>query len=90
MIGYFYAATLAHGVVVEVDIGAFVESVVRGMLRRRGDVVMDICKPVSGSVKVASVGEADYLQCQERHFSLLRRHCARWCEFVCKLVAQTV
>lgn len=77
MIGYFYAAALAHGVVVEVDIGAFVESVMRGMLRRRGDVVMDICKPASGSVKEEPVGEADYPQCQEGHFSLLWRHCAR-------------
>ena len=32
MVGYFYAPALAHGVVVEVDIGALVEAVMRGML----------------------------------------------------------
>jgi hypothetical protein len=46
MVGDFYAATLLHGVVVEIDIGAFVEAVVRGFVRGRGEVVVDVCEAV--------------------------------------------
>ena len=42
MVGDFYAATLLQGVVVEVDIGAFVEAVVRGFVRGRREVVVDV------------------------------------------------
>jgi hypothetical protein len=34
MVSYLYAPTLAHRVVIEVDIGAFVEAVMRGILGR--------------------------------------------------------
>lgn len=46
MVRYFYAPTLAHGIVVKVDIGAFVEAMMWGLLGRWGDVVMDVCKAV--------------------------------------------
>jgi hypothetical protein len=46
MVRYFYAPALAHRVVVEVDIGAFVEAMMRGVLRRRGDVVVNICEAI--------------------------------------------
>jgi hypothetical protein len=46
MVGYFYAAALPYGVVVEVDIGAFVKAVVRGLLSRRGNVVVDVCEAI--------------------------------------------
>lgn len=36
MVGNLDATALAHGIVVEVDIGAFVEAVMRGSLGRRG------------------------------------------------------
>jgi hypothetical protein len=42
VIGYFDAAALPYRVVVEVDIGAFVEAVVRGPLAWWGDVVVDV------------------------------------------------
>jgi hypothetical protein len=44
MVGYFDAAALPYWVVVEVDIGAFVEAVVRGSLAWWGDVVVDVCE----------------------------------------------
>jgi hypothetical protein len=44
MIGYFNAAALPYWVVVEVDIGAFVEAVVRGSLAGWGDIVVDVCE----------------------------------------------
>ena len=46
MVCYLYAPALAHRVVVEVDIGAFVEAVVWGCLAGRGDVVMYVCEAV--------------------------------------------
>ena len=46
MVRDFYAPTLAHRVVVEVDIGALVEAMVRGDLGRRGDVVVDVCEAI--------------------------------------------
>jgi hypothetical protein len=46
MVRYLYAPTLAHGIMVEVDIGAFVETVMRGLLGRWGDVVMDVCEAI--------------------------------------------
>lgn len=46
MVRYFYATALAHRVVVEVDIGAFVEAMVRGGLGRRGDVVVNVCEAI--------------------------------------------
>lgn len=44
IVGNFYASSLAHGVVIKIDIGALVEAVMRGLLRWRGEVVVDICK----------------------------------------------
>ena len=46
MVRYFYAPALAHGIVVKVDIGAFVEAMMWGLLGRWGDVVMDVCKAI--------------------------------------------
>ena len=46
MVCDFYAPALAHRVVVEIDIGAFVEAVVWRVLGRRGYVVMHICEAV--------------------------------------------
>jgi hypothetical protein len=46
MVGDFNAAALLHGVVVEVDIGAFVEAVVRGFDGWWGEVVVDVCEAV--------------------------------------------
>lgn len=45
-----YATRLADGVVVEVDIGALVEAMVGWFLRRRGDVVVDVCEAVGDLV----------------------------------------
>ena len=42
-----HAPSLAHGVVVEIDIGALIKSVVRGLVGWRGKVVMDICEAVT-------------------------------------------
>lgn len=44
MIRYLYTTTLAHGIMVEVDIRAFVEAMVRGVLGRRGQIVVDVCE----------------------------------------------
>jgi hypothetical protein len=52
MVCYFYAPTLAHGVVIEVDIGAFIEAMMRGILGRRGYVVMDIREACHTSVQL--------------------------------------
>lgn len=49
-VGDLYAAALAYGIVVEVDIGAFVEAVVRGLLGWWGDVVVDVCEAVIVSI----------------------------------------
>ena len=56
MVGDFYAATLLQGVVVEVDIGAFVEAVMRWPVRRRGEVVMHVCESTP-NVRVAHRGK---------------------------------
>jgi hypothetical protein len=48
MVGDFNAATLLHRVVVEVDIGAFVEAVVRGFDGGWGEVVVDVCEAADG------------------------------------------
>lgn len=66
MVCYLDAPTLAHGIVVEIDIGALVEAVVRGVLCRRRDVVVHICEAV-GNVRKEGVfrPKAHYLQCQE-------------------------
>jgi len=52
MVRDFYAPTLAHRVVVEVDIGALVEAVVRGNLGRRGDVVVDVCEAIHSQYRI--------------------------------------
>lgn len=44
VVGYLYATTLPYGIVVQVDIGAFVEAVVWRLLGWWGDVVVDICE----------------------------------------------
>lgn len=46
IVRYLYTPTLAHGIVVKIDIGAFVEAVMRGRVSRRGQVVMHICEAV--------------------------------------------
>ena len=46
MVGYLDPASLLYGVVIEVDIGAFVEPVMRGFLVWWGDVVVDVGKAV--------------------------------------------
>jgi len=46
MVCYLYPTTLPYGIVVEVDIRALVEAMVRGFLSRWGDVVVDICEAV--------------------------------------------
>lgn len=46
MVRYFYAPTLLHWVMVEVDIRALVEAVVRRFVRGRREVVMDVCEAV--------------------------------------------
>lgn len=44
------ATTLAHGVVVQIDIRALVEPVVRGLMGRRGEIVMDVRESTKESV----------------------------------------
>lgn len=39
-----YASTLAHRVVIKVDVGALIEAVMRGLVGGRREVVVDICK----------------------------------------------
>jgi hypothetical protein len=46
IVGNLDPPTLAHGVVVEIDIGALIKSVVRGLLGWWGEVVMDVCEAV--------------------------------------------
>lgn len=53
MICNLYAATVLHRVVVEVDITALVEAVVRGLVRRRGEVIVYVCEAVQKLVPVA-------------------------------------
>jgi hypothetical protein len=47
----FDAPALLDGVVVEVDIGALVEAVVRRLVSRRGEIVVDVCKAAWVSVR---------------------------------------
>lgn len=49
MICDLYSPALLHGIVIEVDIAAFVEAVVRGPVRWRGEVVVDVCKSADTS-----------------------------------------
>jgi hypothetical protein len=42
VIGNFYASTLAHGIVVDVYIGAFVEAVVWRLVGRGSEVIVDV------------------------------------------------
>jgi hypothetical protein len=56
VVRYFYAPALAHRVVVEIDIGAFVEAMMWGNLGRWGDVVMDICEAIHISVQLQTTG----------------------------------
>ena len=46
IVGNLDPPTLAHGVVVDIDIGALIKPMVRGLLGWRREVVMDICKAV--------------------------------------------
>jgi hypothetical protein len=72
----FNATRLPYGVMVEVDIGAFVEAVVRGLLGRRGNVVVDVCKAATMSVLFLKLGAVrEDQQGQQGHLALLRRHC---------------
>jgi hypothetical protein len=52
MVRYFDAATLPYGIMVEVNIGAFVEAVVRGFVSRWGEIIVDICKAVCFSTSL--------------------------------------
>lgn len=70
-----YTSSLTHGVVIEVDIGALVEAVVRGLLGRRGEVVMDVCEAAALSVHDETPSDHYRLQCRQRHLALLWRHC---------------
>ena len=54
MVGDFYAATLLYRAMVEVDIGAFVEAVVRGLVGGWGEKIMDIRKAVSCQTRNSS------------------------------------
>lgn len=64
VVGNLYTPALSYGVVVQVDIGALVEAVVRGLLGWRGDVVVDVCEAVTVSMCVY-VKFVLCLQCQE-------------------------
>ena len=46
MVRYFHTPILAHGVVVEVHIGALVEAVVWGVVAGWGEVVVHVCEAV--------------------------------------------
>jgi hypothetical protein len=46
MVCYLYPAALPYGIVVEVDIGAFVEAMVRRLLGWWGDVIVDVGEAV--------------------------------------------
>lgn len=48
MVRNLYPATLLYRIMVEVDIGAFVEAVVRGRVGWWGKIVMDVREAVSG------------------------------------------
>jgi hypothetical protein len=74
MVCYLYAARLSDGIVVEVDIGAFVEAVVRGSLGWRGNIVVDVCEAVRVVNMCACLPLPWCLQCQKRHLALLWRH----------------
>jgi hypothetical protein len=74
MVRYLYSAALLYRVVVEVDIGAFVEAMVRGLVGWWGEIVMNVCKTAQASVGVLSRLGAN-LQCHQRHFTRLWRHC---------------
>jgi hypothetical protein len=52
MVCYLYSAALLYRVVVEVDIGAFVEAMVRGLVGWWGEIVMNVCKAAQASVHV--------------------------------------
>jgi hypothetical protein len=60
---------------VKVDIGAFVEAMMRGVLGWWGDVVMDICEAMQMSAQLQDKRGYYCSQCQERYFALLWRHC---------------
>jgi hypothetical protein len=46
MVRYFHTPALAHGVVVEIHIGALVEAVMWGVVDGWGEVVVHICEAV--------------------------------------------
>jgi hypothetical protein len=62
MVRYLDATALPYWVVVEVDIGAFVEAVVRGLVSWWGEIVMDVCK--AAFVSISSLRTKDDLQRQ--------------------------
>tara|TARA_R110002003_G_scaffold196_1_gene15254 strand:- start:1408 stop:1662 length:255 start_codon:yes stop_codon:yes gene_type:complete len=63
MVRYLYAPGLPDRIVVEVDIGAFVEAVMWGLLGRRGEVVVDVCEAVV-ALAACSSGVRGHAQCQ--------------------------
>lgn len=61
VVRYLDAARLPNGIVVEVDIGALIEAMMRGSLGRWGDVVVNVCKAVLASVLTLSRHIIDWL-----------------------------
>lgn len=61
---------------VQVDIRSLVEAVVRGVGGGRTKVVVDIGEAVEQLENAEFQDDGLYLQCQQRHFSLQRRHVA--------------
>jgi hypothetical protein len=52
VVRYLYATSLAYGVVVEVDIGALVETMMSWLLQGWGHVVMYVCEAIPTLVLV--------------------------------------
>jgi hypothetical protein len=76
MVRYLYSAALLYRVVVEVDVGAFVEAMVRGLVGWWGEIVMNVCKAAQVSVCFFFFfWNVSNSQCHQRHFTRLWRHC---------------
>jgi hypothetical protein len=52
VVRYLYATSLPYGIVVEVDIGALVETMMDWLLGGWGDVVMDVCEAITELVRI--------------------------------------
>jgi hypothetical protein len=82
MVRYFYAPTLAHRVVVEVDIGAFVEAMMRRVMGRRGDVVVDICEAMYIRVSIAWIRQKLLLLTASRGILRPALEASCWCRMM--------